>query len=92
MFEKIRTKRLCRIVSKEIEGKGYCAWTITGSSLYNVGVTLPDDIKQSAEEQNKFRNTLAELREKYKKAIIVSTEPIFSAGGVYASYLSVHRA
>lgn len=91
MFEKIRTKRLCRIVSKEIEGKGYCAWPVTGSSLYNVGVTLPDDIKQSAEEQNKFKNTLAELREKYK-ASIVSTEPVFSAGGVYASYLSVHTA
>lgn len=88
MFEKIKTKRLCSIISKEMENKGYWAWPIKNSS-YNIGITLPDEITKSAEELNKFENTIAELREKYKKITIAFTKPIFSAGGAYSSRLSV---
>jgi len=92
MFEKIKIRRLCSIISKEIESKGYCAWPITGS-LYNIGVTLSDNINRSVEEMNNFKNAINELSEKYKgRATISCTEPTFSAGGVYASRLSVRLA
>jgi hypothetical protein len=91
---KTKKEKLCIIVSKELEKQGYCAWPIKKSpNNYNLGVTLPDNVCESQEETMKFRNVINELNEKYFfKLSIDATNPVFSAGGVYASYLSVKRA
>jgi len=82
IIEKMRNKRLCGIVFKELEKKGLCVWKVDS---YKVGVTLSNDIKKNYDTLEK---SVIELQKSYK-ANICMTLPVFAAGGVYASYLSV---
>lgn len=95
MFEKLRTKRLCTLVSKELAEKGYLAWRIDNSNSdhpFNLGVTLPDEVrKQPDVEMKKFNNAVIEVKKKYPQASIYYQGPAFSAGGVYAMYLEIKR-
>ena len=89
-IEKQKTKRLCSLVSKELENNGYRAWPVEmPDSKLNLGVTLPDEIKTNTEaELRKFNETIRGIEKKYSNKIKY-TNPIFSAGGVYATYLQI---
>jgi len=83
-IEKIKNKWLCGIVFKELEKKGLCVWK-GGTADYQIGVTLSNEVN----ENYKILEKRALELEKEHKTNIKITPPVFSAGGVYASYLSV---
>jgi hypothetical protein len=90
MFEKIKARRLCGIISKELEAKGYFTWPVKDKEdIYNLGITLPDKVIRSRKEFGKYEDMLVEIRGKYSNANISFSRPVFSAGGVYASYASI---
>ena len=93
MFEKIKAKRLENRVLREFEEKGFIAWAIKNKgSYFNVGITLPDYAAKSKREGEKFMeklDTIAKKMAEQYKAKFARTEPLFSAGGVYAAYLSI---
>jgi len=93
MFEKFKAKRLNDYVLREFEKNGFTAWAIKNdNSYFNVGITLPDYATKSKKDGKKFlekMDTIAKKMAEQYNAKFARTEPMFSAGGVYAAYLSI---
>ena len=89
-----KTRRLSKLVFKELEQKGYSpCYTEKKLGKYTLAAILPDNIiKFPAEELKKFEDTMKDIKDKYLEAEIKHSRPLFSAGGVYAPYISVKPA
>jgi hypothetical protein len=87
----IKTRKLYNHLKTTLEKeKGFCVWPVRNQNIPMIGVTLPD--VNTKQEGNIVFKKLEDIVNKTAELCNVKANvdgPYFSAGGVYACYLSV---